>query len=160
MKIFVVLTCALLIVGCSRSKKDVVAEVAGREIPAIEFKQRYEQFLAQGSKRDNILLRQEILNNMINEHLIHLDAARQGFDRGPEYQRRMRIAETQALLDRYAQAISFDTLKITEDEVRREFQAYNTKASARYVYANTEDGARTLKQRLQHGESFEKIARE
>ncbi len=160
MKSIVVFSVLLVLAGCSRHKGDVVAEVAGQEITVDAFKQRYQQFLSQGSKRDNILLREEILNNMINERLIFLDAARQGFDSDADYQRRMKIGETQALLDRYSQAISFDTLNITETELRQEFRSFITKASARYIYSKTEDGARRLKERLAKGETFQQIARE
>ena len=160
MKSIVVFCVLLVLAGCGRHKSDVVAEVGGQEITVDAFKQRYQQFLSQGSKRDNILLREEILNNMINERLIYLDAARQGFDSDADYQRRMKIVETQALLDRYSLAISFDTMKITETELRREFRSFITKASARYLYAKTEEGARRLKQRLAKGETFRQIAKE
>lgn len=153
------LICAALLAGCGR-KEDVVAEVDGKGITVGEFRTRYEQFLRQGSKRDNILLRKEVLNNMINERLIMLDVAHQGFDSDEAYRRRMRVVETQALLDRYAKAISFDTLTISEAEGRDEFRRLNTIAGARYLYARTREGAMKLKQRLGNGETFESLARE
>jgi foldase protein PrsA len=151
--------CVLALAGCAR-KGDVVATVDGVAITAEAFRARYEQFLAQGGKRDNIVLRQEILNNMINERLMYTDIARQGMDRDSAYRRRMRMAEAQALLDGYARRISFDTIKITEEDARQEFRFFNTKASARYLYAKTEAGARELKRRLEQGETFESLARE
>ncbi len=151
--------CVLALGGCAR-KDDVVATVDGVAITAEAFRARYEQFLAQGGKRDNILLRQEILDNMINERLMYTDIARQGMDRDSAYRRRMRMAEAQALLDGYARRISFDTIKITEEDARQEFRFFNTKASARYLYTKTEAGARELKRRLEQGETFESLARE
>lgn len=151
--------CMLALAGCGR-KDDVLATVDGVPISADAFRSRYEQYLAQGGKRDNILLRQEILNNMINEVLIHKDVAAQGMDRDSLYRRRMAMAETQALLDVYARRISFDTIRITEQEARQEFRFFNTRATARYLYAKTEAGARELKRRLERGETFETLARE
>lgn len=150
---------ALALTSCNR-KQDTVAIVDGQPIRAEEFKNRYEQFLAHGGKRDNILLRREILNNMINERLMHKDIAAQGMDRDSSYRRRMKMAELQALLDAYARRISFDTIRITEEEAQQEFRFYNTKVSARYLYARTEAGARDLKRRLEQGETFESLARE
>lgn len=156
----VVLTAALAVTSCSREKGAVVAEVDGIRITTEQFQKRYKQYLAQGGKRDNIKLRLEILNNMINEELMYNDLARQGMDRDSIYRRRMEEADAQALLDGYARRISFDTIKITDREVQEEFRFYNTKASARYLYARTEKGAWELKRRLERGETFESLARE
>ncbi len=154
----VVALAAMLCTGCGREK--FVAEVDGTPISVDEFKARYEKVLAQGGVRDNIVLRQEILNNMINERLIYQDVAAQGMDRDSVYRRRMEVATTQALLDAYARRISFDTITITEQEAREEFRLFNTKATARYLYAKTRKGAWELKRRLQNGETFESLARE
>ncbi|MBX2992452.1 MAG: peptidylprolyl isomerase [Bacteroidetes bacterium] len=149
----------LIFSGCGK-KEDIVAEADGHKITAREFKERYEQLLSQGSNRDNIRLRNEILTNMINERLIFNDVSRQGFDRDEAYKKRMTVIETQALLDRYARAISFDTLTISEQEGEEEFRRFNTTAAVRYLYAKTRNEALRLKSRLENGETFDKLARE
>jgi parvulin-like peptidyl-prolyl isomerase len=65
----------------------------------------------------------------------------------------------QAVLDRYSRRISIDTLTVSEQELQREFRAYNSKVSARYLYADTEEGAWELKRRIRSGETFEALAR-
>ncbi len=149
---------AILGGGCSREQ--FVAEVDGKPITVREFAARYEQFLSQGSMRDNIKLRHEVLDNMINERLIFNDVVAQGLDRDSVYRRRMEVAMRQALLDAYARRISFDTIRISEQEAREEFRLFNTRATARYLYAKTKKGAWELKRRLQNGETFESLARE
>ena len=156
----VVFAAALSFIGCSREKGTIVAEVDEVRITSDQFQKRYEQYLAQGGKRDNIKLRLEVLNNMINEELMYKDLARRGMDRDSVYRRRMDEALAQALLDGYARRISFDTITITDREVQDEFRFYNTKASARYLYAKTEKGAWELKRRLERGETFESLARQ
>jgi parvulin-like peptidyl-prolyl isomerase len=134
--------------------------VHGEEITASEFRQRFEKYLAASGDRDNILVREKILNNMMNERLIVEDVHRQGLDADSMYEEKMREISGQALLDAYARRITTDTLRVTEAEMAEEFRSRNMRVSARYVYAATAEGALGLKRRLEAGESFEKLARE
>ena len=146
--------------GCHRDIREYVAEVDGHKIAADEFKDRYKAYLTNTSARDNIVLRKQILSNMINEVLVFEDIKRQGLDADAVYRKRLEEIRLQALLDGYAKRISIDTMSVNDQELWKEFRAFNTKASARYLYAKTEDGAWKLKERLQHGETFEALARE
>jgi parvulin-like peptidyl-prolyl isomerase len=148
----------MVLTGCA--KKRVVAEVLGHAISAEEFQERYWKYHLSSSERDNILVREKILNNVINEYLIYDDLHRQGFDRDSVYDENLREITGQALLDGYAKRISTDTLTVSEAEFMEEFRASNTRVNARYVYAKTEDEAHRLKERLTRGETFEAIARE
>jgi parvulin-like peptidyl-prolyl isomerase len=145
--------------SCSRQR--FVADVAGiRKISADEFVERYTKYRELGSPRDNILLREKILNNMINELLILEDCRKKGYDSDNLYRERMEEISLQALLDVYAKHISIDSVTVSEQELRKEFLAYNGKVKVRYVYGKTEEEARGLRQRLERGESFESIAKE
>jgi foldase protein PrsA len=146
------------IASCSRER--IVAEVLGQKITADQFAERYGKFRELGSGRDNVLQREKILNNMINEILIYDDCRRKGFDRDKVYESRMHDITLQALLDIYARHISLDSVRVTEQELWNEFRSFNSKVAARYVYASTEAEAWNLKDRLERGESFESIARE
>ena len=153
-----VIVAALLAAGCSRER--VVGEAGGQKVTATEFRERFQKYIATSGDRDNILVREKILNNMLNEKLIFDDLHRRGLDGDSAYRKRMEIVTGQALLDGYAKSVSVDTIGVTEKELWDEFRVSNSKASARYVYAKTEAEARKLKMRLQAGEPFEKIARE
>lgn len=156
----VVLGWALLLVSCGKKEDPVVAEIQGHSITASEFAARYRAFLPTASERDNILQRRKILDNMINERLIRDDLKLQGLDNDPLARRRREDIELQALLDRYSRRVSTDTARVSEEELRQEFVNYNSKVSARYLYATTEEGAREMKRRLMQGETFERLARE
>jgi len=149
----------LLIVGCTSTDEPIVARVGDETITAEEFRQRYTAYLAEVSQRDNIVLRQKILMNMIHEMLIMRDIARQGFDRDSQYQRKMEEIHDQALLDGYARHISIDTMRVSEGELWNEFRAFNSRASARYLYGRTEADAWRLKEHLARGATFEDLAR-
>jgi foldase protein PrsA len=150
----------IVIAGCGRERDKTVADVDGMRITAGEFRERYAKYLSSTGVRDNILARKQILENMISERLVERDIVRQKLDRRPDFQHRMEEIRRQALLDRYAQRISVDTLTVAEEETREEFRRYQTKAVVRYLYAPTLEGSRALKQRLASGESFQDLAKE
>lgn len=158
--LIVLASVTLLVTSCGTQDDPVVAEVQGHAITASEFASRYSQFLPNAGERDNILQRRKILDNMINELLIRNDLRRQGLDSDPVARTRREEIELQALLDRYSRLISTDTAQVSEEELQREFIRYNSKVSARYLYAGTKEGAHTLKDRLTQGATFEALARE
>jgi parvulin-like peptidyl-prolyl isomerase len=149
---------ALLFAGCSRER--IVGEAGGQKVTATEFRDRFQKYLATSGDRDNILVREIILNNMLNEKLIFDDLHKRGLDNDSTYHRKMEAVTGQALLDGYAKSVSVDTIGVSEKELWDEFRVSNSRASARYVYAKSEAEAKKLKMRLQGGEPFEKIARE
>lgn len=150
----------LSLVGCSKDQSKVVAEIAGEEITDRRFAERYARYLSSTSQRDNILLRQQILNNMINETLIYRDLTLLGLDRDETYQMKIEDIQTQTLLTAYTRKIIADTSSIPENDLHREFRAYNSKVTARYLYAKSEEGARELKAKIERGATFEELAKE
>jgi len=155
---WLVIVGAFLFAACSREK--TVGEAGGQKVTATEFRDRFMKYIATSGDRDNILVREKVLNNMLNEKLIFDDLHRRGLDSDSAYRRRMEVVTGQALLDGYAKSVSVDTIEVSERELWDEFRIANSKASVRYVYAKSDAEARKLKVRLQAGESFEKIARE
>jgi hypothetical protein len=119
--------------SCTADRREYVAEVNGTTISPAEFTARYKQYLGDVSGRDNILMRKQILNNMINEKLIGEDVRRQGLDRDSTARRRIEEIRTQAILLGYAQRFALDTVSVTEKELEEEFVRYQTRAAVRYV---------------------------
>ena len=150
----------VFIIGCSGRPGEIIAEVSGKPISSVEFQSRYSKYLAQFQQRDNILLRKQILNNMINELLIHEDIRNLGLDTDPPALEKLRSIRTQAILDEYSKHVSIDTLQVRDAELEREFVSFNTKVNARYLLAKSKDDALGLKKRLANGEPFEVLARE
>lgn len=155
----VVVLLLVSLVGCSKDNH-TVADVDGERITDAQFIERYRQYLASTSQRDNILVRQQVLNNMINETLVYRDLSRRGLDRDEAYRTTVEDLTSQALLLAYARTIVSDTSSIPEHELYQEFRAYNSKVTARYLYAKSESGARALKTRIERGATFEELARD
>jgi foldase protein PrsA len=153
---------ALLAIGlaaCTTDRLGYLAEVNGKKITGDEFTARYDKYRAQTSERDNIVLRKKVLTDMVNEILIFDDVDKLGLDRDSTYEDKYRDFKDQALLDGYAKLLTIDTMTVSDGELYREFRAYNTKVSARFVYAKSEADAWKLKAQLQHGVSFTALAK-
>ena len=150
----------LALCGCGGDRGEIVAVVGGSEVTVGQFRERYRSYLAGTGIRDNILARQQVLNNMINERLIYEDLRRRGLEHDARFLRRMEEIRMQAIVDGFARRMTTDTLRVSEEELQEEYRAYLTRASARYLYAPTEERARVLKNRLKQGEHFEDLARE
>jgi parvulin-like peptidyl-prolyl isomerase len=152
-----IVLCAGVLAGCG---DDTVARFEGGRITAEEFQERYHRTIDLMQQRDNLALRTQILNNMINERLMIRDLDNRGFHALASTRERLEQIRLQAILDRYAARISVDTLTVSDAEIALEFRAYNSKATARYLYAESEQDAMALKQRLDAGASFEQLATE
>ncbi len=146
--------------ACSSPNQKQVAAVEGRSITAGEFRERFRAYLDKTGTRDNVLNRRAVLNNMVNEALIMHDLRMKGWFDEPATVLRMSEIRDQALLDAYAKRVVLDTLSVPEESLRAEFRRRHTKLKARFLYHETENGARGLKRRLEHGESFESLARQ
>ena len=150
----------LLFLRSNHTPLTCVAVVDGTNIVADEFQKRYKTYIATTNNRDNIILRQRILDNMVNEELIFADVHRKKFDADDVYRNKTEEIKNQAMLDRYAKSVSVDTVSISEQELRKEFHAFNSKVAARYLYAKKEEDAQKLKDKLEHGATFDELARD
>ena len=150
---------SLVVVLASGCNRDKLAGVNGHRITTAEFRERYEKYLYQSSERDNILTRKKVLTNMVNEQLIFADLHRQGFDADQTFHEKMQEVSGQALLDAYARRVSVDTMTVSEQELQNEFRAYNSKVTARFLYGKTKDDALRLRDSLEHGATFEALAK-
>jgi parvulin-like peptidyl-prolyl isomerase len=158
-KVPLLLFAVSFLAGCNQQRDDV-AEVAGHRISSDAFRERYKSYLDNVRSRDNLPLRQQILNNMINEQLIFDDVKRHGLDDDQIARERFEEMRQQAILDAYAKRISLDTMTVSEQELMHEFHRFNSKVAARYLYAKSEKQAWDLKRQLEQGDTFERLARE
>ncbi len=146
--------------GCSRTDDTVIATVGGEKIHAGEFRLRLKTYLESTGMRDNIVVRKQIVDNMINEVLILQHVRAEGWEREHEVLKRYEEIENQALLDEYAKRLVTEEVQVEEPELWEEFRRMNTKVAVRYLYGKTEDQAWELRQRLERGATFDRLARE
>ncbi|MDA0986835.1 MAG: peptidylprolyl isomerase [Bacteroidetes bacterium] len=141
------------------SEDSVLAKVDNQFIYTSELKNRYQSYVAKSGVKDNLILRKQILDNIINEKLILVDAKKQKWYFAKYFREQINLLKEVNLISEYYSK-SFDTISISEKELRIAFINMNTKIKARHLYANSFEKALILKSRLSKGESFEKLAKE
>jgi len=150
----------LVILGCgTRPGQDYLARVNQDFISVAEFSSRLSYFMRLTGIRDNLQTRETLLDNMINERLLIQDFSKRGLDRLPEFQRKLESIRTQFYLNAFRKRAFYDTIAVSDREIRQKFAYYNQKVSARHLYARTEPEANELYRQLQQGANFEELAR-
>ena len=140
--------------------KEVLAEVGTTKINTTDFVTRYSEYILASGIKDNIVTRRAILNNMINETLLRqYDDNKKIFD-NPEYKKELKWAEKQTVLAFLKDRDIYAKMKVTEAELRDAFYKTNLKISARHLFAETEEEAKSLYQLLQTGQDFSTLAKQ
>jgi len=148
-----------LLGGCGiRDASDWLARVGKYTITVEEFRERYEDLLRRSGVKDNLMVRTNLLDHMIAERLLLIEAERKGFTRTEEFQRRVEGFRRQALLDAYREKVLYKKVTVSEEELRKAFVRLHEKVSARHLYARTREEAEELLRLLRSGYSFEELA--
>jgi parvulin-like peptidyl-prolyl isomerase len=146
--------------GRVQDEVPALATIGEEQILAEEFQSRLQHFLTLTSVKDNLQVREAILNNMIHERLILQEARRLGWLHLVDYQRSHRMAELHALLDAYKRFAVIDKVVVEDQELIKAFARLNEYVKARHLYARTEQEAWELFALLQHGATFEELAQQ
>ena len=150
----------LLLAFLNAEQNGVLAKIDSSFIMDYEFAQRFKKYLEATGSRDNIIVRKQVLQNMINEKLIIKDIFAKKLDNDSIASVNKKIIRNQILINEFVKNILIDSIKISDEEVAGEFKKLNTKVKVRYLYSNSFDGAMNIKKRLLDGETFEKISKE
>ncbi len=153
----------LLLTGyrCERARQnpDALAIVGQKVIDNGYFAKRYREFLQRTGATDNGLARRSMLNNLIAEELLILEARTRGYDHDAAGRQELERIKLQELLSAYHQRYIASPVATTDEELKQLFINLNTKLKARHLYAPTRRQADSLYQLLQQGIPFEQLAK-
>jgi len=152
----------MILAGCSSEQNahnKTLAQVGGKKISAGVFEKRLLNFTML-TPIDEPQVRRALLENMINEKVLVLEAEQRGLAAETEYQDYCRRLAIDAMLDAYKDDVAGVRPEVSENEVVREFALQNEKARARHLHAATLEEANRLYERLNSGESFDALAAE
>ncbi len=141
-----------------RPQDNVVARVGKSEIAVAAYARRLGDYLHSTSVKDNIVVRRQILDNMVHEDLIFAEARKQGWLESAGYQEKLQRVRTQAILDKYRERFISDSVTVNDEELKKAFARLNVRVSARHLYARTEEEAWELRNLLMKGVSFDTLA--
>ena len=135
-----------------------IASVGQHKIYKDQFVDRYTDYLLATGIKDNIVVREAILDNMINEILLyHFDDNKDLFS-NPEYQKESVWAEKQSVLAYLKDQEVYAKIKVTEREVREAFVRVNKKIVASHLFAPTLEEAENLYKLLEIGVDWDNLA--
>lgn len=158
--------------GCLRRPPEetnlLLAVVGEKEIRESDFRRALERSspaLKAKYRRDRMAL----LNQMIEEEVIHQKAIKENLLQDPEAQRRLAWARTDAGIERLKEVEIFNDLRVTEQEIEKRYGEEVSKGAASDVVvpllylsatedAQAEETARRIEKGLQDGLSFPQVA--
>jgi peptidyl-prolyl cis-trans isomerase C len=106
---------------------------------------------------DNAPMREALLQAMIDEQVLLIEADRRGLRDTDEFKRRAAAIRLDAILEAYRDSL-VDTVSVQENEIKAAFLLANEQAAARHLFAPTLAEARALHEKLQNGATFEELA--
>jgi len=154
------------VAGCREARSSsqptapIVATAGEVTIRADVFRQAYVEYLGRTGLTDASTLRRAFLDNLVAAHLLIKETRAAGVEQEAGYQAHYERASRKLLLDAYTAQVLFDTIRVTDRDLRAMFVRAHTQITARHLYARTREQADVLHARLQHGESFEVLAKE
>ena len=142
-----------------RIDSGTLAVIGSRTIDEDYFIKRYKDFRRQTGAADNGMARRSVLNNIIAEELLILEARHRGFDRDAMGRHELERIKIQELLNAYHRKFVASHVSTTDEELKQLYVNLNIKIKARHLYAPTRQKADSIYHALQLGSSFEEIAR-
>jgi parvulin-like peptidyl-prolyl isomerase len=138
---------------------ETVAIVGENSITVNKYKQRYQDYLFVTGIKDNLLLRKQILQNMINEKLLKKYDDNSNIYSNPEYKKEIDWTKKQMVLAYLKDQEIYAKIDVSESEIRQAFIRVNESIAARHLYASTEEEAYRLYNQLKNGADFELLAK-
>jgi len=140
--------------------KQVLASVGEHKITLQNFIDRYEDYLIYTGVQDNMRLRFAILNNMVNEILLHNYDDNSEVLNNSEYKKEIRWAKNEVILAFLKDREVYAKITATDAETREAFKRSQEKLAVRHLYAKTKSEADSLYNLLKEGVSFKELAKQ
>ena len=142
--------------NCSDNK--ILSTVGDNVITQEEFADRYSKFIRLSGIKDNLKIRTEYLNMMIDEKILLKYADTSGWIQREDVKKSLKSLEDQICINYFFQKHILPELKISEEDLREAYYRSKIKIHARHIYAPDLETAKEIKERLNRGESFEELA--
>lgn len=149
---------SFFLLSCSEKSgtNAVLARIENATISQRQYEWRLKNLLML-TPQDNAPMREALLQAMIDEQVLLLEADRRGWRETEDFKRRAENVRLDALLEAYRDHL-VDTVRVQENEIKAAFLLAHEQAAARHLYAPTLAEANALNEKLQNGATFEKLA--
>ncbi|MDZ7625172.1 MAG: peptidylprolyl isomerase [Ignavibacteriaceae bacterium] len=145
----------------SQGKDDkILATVGNYKIKLPEFDERFNNYLSSTGVKDNIVVRNAILDNMINEILLFYYDDNENLLNNPQYRKELEESRLRIILAYLKDQEVYAKITVTEEEMREAFSRVNEEIAARHLFAKTEEEANSLYELVKIGVDFETLAKQ
>lgn len=107
----------------------------------------------------------QVLDELIYQEMLYLNAKEKGWDKDEEFQKVIRKTE-ESLLKTYSLGKLFGDIKVTEGEIKDYFEKHNDEflspksVHASHILVDNLEKAQEIKNKIDKGENFEELAKE
>ncbi len=156
------LLCLVVCLGwhCGPPSDAVVARFGKQKILLGEFKIGYLDLLKKPHVLDSAELRENFLNEMINQRLIAAAARARGLQNDDKFRYRVDAYRDKCLRDAHYQEIIQPQIRVDEEKLREVYSYITQQRHLRHFFFKTEEEADQYYQRLLDGESWDALAAE
>lgn len=144
----------------NNSDKKIIATVGIHNISLAEFSSRYTDYLIGAGVNDNNVVRESILNNMINEVILYSYDDNRSIFTNSGYQHELKWTKKEAVLAYLKDQEIYKNITATDQEIREAFIRVNEMVAARHLYAKTRKEADELYALLKTGIGFDVLAKQ
>ncbi len=151
------------ILGCTRQQQPIVAKIGDRVITLEEFNKRIER-LPKHYRKIVSKQKRDFLNEIIKEELLYMEAMKMGVDKDPEVRELIAEARKKIIASRLIKNRVEDKIAVDEEAVRRYYDEHSEEFMlperwrASHILVDTLEEAQNIREKLQQGASFEKLA--
>ncbi len=109
--------------------------------------------------------REKFLNEIVNKELLYKEAIKKGFDKSPDFNRKMEEFKKLTLVSEVFEKEIMAKARVSDQEIRDYYDKNKdsfvvaTELRASHILVKTEEDARKVLERLKKGEKFEAIAK-
>ncbi|MBR3654044.1 MAG: peptidylprolyl isomerase [Elusimicrobia bacterium] len=177
-KFFALLICCLLVLGACKEKGDVIAKIGNTDITTEDFSERmmaappaYQAYInTEPGKK-------QFIDLLVREKLVLESAKQAGIDKREEYKssldefkaeqkRQLKDYEDGLMMEMYIKEVQENMITASEDEINKYYEEHKEDftnpiaVTAKHILVPTREEAEIAFERINKGESFDKVAQE
>lgn len=143
----------------------VLLKIEGFEVTQDDVNEFLTKMGQDGFQFNNEEGKKQIANELMNQHLIYLDAKENGLEEDPDFQKELEIAKEQ-ILRQFSMRKVLESVKVSDEDVKNYFDSHKDQFRKMYQYrashilVEDEEKAKLVQERLNKGEAFEDLAKE
>lgn len=146
-------------------ENNVMIKMQGHEVTekdVMDFLQTLGQEAMQFNNEEG---KKQIATELMNQHLLYLDAKESGLENDEDFQKELEIAKEQ-ILRQYSMKKVIESVKVSEEEVKSYYETNRSRFqpiyrfNAKHILVEDEQLANDIKKQLDEGATFEELAKE